>query len=269
MLTLIQALAIKTKTLKPPWRASQLASASSARPIYLRALVNAVGERKILAFVRLRQPSILINHKTWAELSSSSVWDGSVPSAADFQAGLKTLSKALPTGSSIVYVSTDGQTVGISGSINALTSAHILALTKNSEAQIKGLEDLAQGLGSFAAGGGVVVAAVTATGAAEVILFAIAGVAFVAAGIMLGIGIGQMVDGFCPAVSTTTSSDSGDGSSSVLGQIPSHDSGWTEDLNNLLNQLLYLDLTTIPDPGVLPGAGHLTPPGDGPGEVVV
>lgn len=267
MLTLMQALAIKTRTLRPPWRASQLASPSSARSISLRPLVNAVGEQRILIFLRVRQLAVLVNRKTWNELKS--VWKDPAPSSADFHASLKTLSKALPAGASIVYVSTDGQTVGVSGTINAFSSVKGVTLTKEQgDAQIKGLEDTAQGLGALAAAEGILLAGALAGGEFLVLGVIVASVAFVAAGLILGVGIGQLADGYCPIVSKTVQSDSAGStpgpvsSAPVLGEIPSDlpvfgvSSATAE---SLLLQLLYLDLTDIPDAGILPGAGDLAP----------
>jgi hypothetical protein len=77
MLTLAQALLIKIKTLTPPWRASQLTGPS--RPVSLRSLVDAVGEQRILIFERVRPLSVLLTHRSWAELTT--LWSDAFPSA--------------------------------------------------------------------------------------------------------------------------------------------------------------------------------------------
>ena len=272
MLTLAQALVIKTKNVKPPWRASQLVTSSTPRPASLLSAVKTIGEQRVLIFGRLRPLSVLVTHKTWAELSKT--WSDPAPSAADFKSCLQSLSKALPSGCSIVYVSTDGQTVGISGKVGALSKARMFTLTKEQgDAQMKGWEDTGQGLGALAAGGGFLILIEAASGPAGVALTIAAFLSFVAAGALLGVGIGNMVDGYCPAVSSSPSSAAGDSSQSatVVGDIPSF-SGFTTNqaIEELLLQLAYIDMTTIPDPGTLPGAGDLAPgdgDGEGPGDV--
>jgi|SRR5580698_1631771 hypothetical protein len=261
MLTLAQALAIKTNSSTGPWRASQLVGPSTPKPAHLLPLVTAVGEQRILMFGKVRPLSVLLTNKTWADLTNA--FNGPPPSAADFKACLNTLSKALPQGSSIVYVSTDGQTVGISGKINAVRKLKAETLTKDqADAQVKGWEDTGEGLGGVVASGGLLLA-VSSSGFIVILAF----IGFAAAGALLGVGINNLVDGYCPAVSSTpASSSASEPGGPVLGDPPSLGANLTnQDIENLYLQLEYLDMVTIPDPGALPGAGDLTN-GDGDGD---
>ncbi len=277
MLTLNQALAIKTAQLKPPWRASQLAASGSAGPISLRSLINMVGNRRVLIFVQVRDLSILAHYTTASELSNA--WPSLIPNTSDFQASLKVISEILPAGSSIVYISTDGQTVGISGTFNALSGVVGVGLTQQQiDQRTKGLEDIAEALGAEAAAEGFLAAAMIAgaSGVPELMVLIVAGVAFIGAGLLLGVGIGALA-AFCGGVTTTATvsgAQNGSQDAPVVGSIPSlgPPESATEAINELLLQLAYSQMTDIPDPGELPGAGDLIPgapaeleegPGDG------
>jgi hypothetical protein len=256
MLTLAQALVIKTNSMKPPWRASQLASPSAKRPLSLTSLVNAVGQRRVVVFSRVRPIAPLLNLKTWTQITAA--FSSPPPSTADFKTYLQAISKALPAGCSIVYVSTDGQTVGISGTINAFTKIKGKTL-KLTDTQTKGWEDVAQGLGATSAGG--IALAVSADGA--IVFFAF--LAFAFAFFMFDIGIQNLVEGYCPATSNNNPGDDDDDSlpeppGPVVGEPPSSlSSGTSAALNDLELLLEYTQMADVPDPGALPGAGDLIP----------
>jgi hypothetical protein len=277
VLTLNQALVIKTGRVQPPWRASQLASSSAVRPFSLRALINAVGNQRVLIFVQVRDLAILGNYKTAEALNEA--WAGLIPNSSTFQSSLKLISELLPPGSSIIYVSTDGQTIGISGTFNALSGITGVALNQQQiDQRTKGLEDIAQGLGLDAAAVGTLAAAMIegASGIAELSILIAAGLAFIGAGLLLGLGIGALA-AFCTAVTTTatvSSQQNGSQDVPVVGSIPPELLPESDDeaINQLLLQLAYSQMTDVPDPGTLPGAGDLVPgapaelDGSGPGD---
>lgn len=216
--------------------------------------------------------AILNKYKTAEDLSKA--WAGLVPNTPGFQASLKIVSQNLPNGASIVYVSTDGQTVAISGTLNALSSVAGAVLTQDQvDQRTKGLEDIAQGLGLVSAADVALVATAGATGAVEFFIVIGAGLAFAAAGLMLGVGIAALA-AFCASVSATATAQDGSQDVPVVGTAPSGGQfSVTAALNDLELQLAYSEMVDIPDPGTLPGAGDLVPgapaeldggaPGDG------
>jgi hypothetical protein len=244
-----------------PWRASDLRKQFGGGPISLRSVANIVGNQRVLVFLQVRPLSILDSAHSYDDLLYR--WPTDTGLAGDLQNAINTLAGIVSSaGSSIVYVASDGQTVGISGTVNSLLNIQIQPLTEviNNQQQRdppgKGWEDIAQAIA--AAGAGAAALAMSGEGAGEAFVVVAGFAGFLAAGIFLGLGLAILFAGL------TSSASSGSGPQSTgLGDLPPGEpivlGGNPDNLAQyLLNELLYLDLTYVPEPGQLPGAGDLS-----------
>jgi hypothetical protein len=201
MLTGKQLMMSTTRRREPPYRFQELRNIfdiPSTRPMSIRAIINGVQKQKLLFFVQVRDISILKSSNKLDELKAS--WDSSTPSRET----LKQLSRMLAAlGASIVFISKDRKTVGISGHVEGLITMPAMRLTIENLQQGR---DAATALGEF---GGALVAIGSAAalnpftaGAAPALLMA-------GGGLLLASGVSFMTiaatEGDEPLVSVTTS----------------------------------------------------------------
>jgi hypothetical protein len=249
MTTLKQALAVATDNVQPPWKASDLARQLKVAgpPFGLRSLINDVTRPRVLVFFEVRPLSILAGISSLDDIRAR--WND-----PKYRANADTLTWlggwVRSTDASIVYVSKDGQVVGVSGTVGAVVGTKAAQVAPAGQVQspfndqvTKGLEDLAQGAAAEA--GGII--ALGSSGA----------------GLFFGLGIAYLLAGLFGSSPPSPPPDGGSGASAgwSLGDPPDNLS------QGVLDELLLLDLTVVPDlpdPGQLPGAGDLG--GDGSGD---
>jgi hypothetical protein len=124
MLTLKQALIVSSRRSAPPWRAREIiAPPSSKGSLSLKAAIKDIAAQKMVVFLQIRDSNVLKSVNTLDEFNTA--WRSSHPGLRT----LKKLSKILTkTGAFINGVSSDGQTVGIAGTVEDLVGVPVIFL---------------------------------------------------------------------------------------------------------------------------------------------
>lgn len=123
MLTIEQLVTIETQSSTFPLHVRDLHKKFGPGPLSLRSIISKVEAQKAAFFVQIRDTSILKNVNSLAQLQAA--WRKSAPSKATLDQFSQILSS---TGGSIVYLSRDWQTVGITGTTASLASLPATAL---------------------------------------------------------------------------------------------------------------------------------------------
>jgi hypothetical protein len=151
MLTVKQLVAIETQNLVPPLHVRDLRKKFGPGPLSLRSIIRQVGTKKTTLFVQVRDTSILRSVTNLAQLQAA--WRKSAPSKATLVQFSQLLNSI---GASIVYVSKNWQTVGITGTTASLAGQPFKVFDLRA-----GVKEVAEGVGLV---GGALITVGTASG---------------------------------------------------------------------------------------------------------
>lgn len=184
MLTVQQLVVIETQSSVFPLHVGDLHKKFGLGPLSLRSIISRVEAQKATFFVQVRDASILKNVTSPALLQT--VWNQSTPSKAT----LTQLSQILSSiGGSIVYLSRNRQTVGITGTTTSLVGlpCRVLDFTNFKD----GVVNVATGIGGTTA---VIATLLGASGPVGLGLFITGIISGFAFGAIAGVGIFDLVN---------------------------------------------------------------------------
>jgi hypothetical protein len=211
MATLAEGLALLLAKPQPPWSTQTLRALFNSNTLSLRAVLNAVDARVVLLFIEVRPTSLLLDgNPSFFEFLTR--WAApTAPTGAQMDT-INSLNQIFrPLGVTIVYISNDGGTIGIAGTVASLLKIQAFTLNPNTTQggqNQAGLSNLGQGLVATGAGfaalgaAGAVLDASTGLVAGLLVIGGFLG--FTGAGLFVGVAVYQLIAG---ASTPTTSSD--------------------------------------------------------------
>jgi hypothetical protein len=236
--------------------------------------VTDLGDQHVLAFMDVRSPDLLAQVSSLDELRA--IWQDQTVDQTTLTALQQQLDKV---GGLIVYQSKNQKTIGIRGTLSALTGLGAIPLDSKQDLR-KQVNDALSTIGQGAGGAGAAAVALAGAsaagfeGVAEIFVVVASFVGFAAMGLVIGAGIAGLIaatagqaEATVPAVNAPTA-DAGPGESDlmsgyqVFGAVPDN---MSPELVDAIFQYVFGVDPPIPEPGQLPGAGDLVPGGDGGG----